>query len=139
LIDVVVRIALFSPRKLPMPGPLPIIINPDVAPTEITGTCTGSVWTGSYSFTPPDDSQETSFQQAAFLPPCSNTSSPGLTNTSITAASGSTSLETGYTGAWVCPAYFFPDDAELAFIVRQPIGGWPTGGIMVTIVLTYPD
>jgi hypothetical protein len=122
-----------------MPVPPPININPNIPPTEITGTCTDNVWTGSFSFTPPDDSQATSFQQAAFLPPCGNTASPGLANTSITAAFGSTSLETGYTGAWACPAYFFPDDVELAFIVRQPIGGWPTGPIMVTIVLTYPD
>jgi hypothetical protein len=120
-----------------MPGPPPIHIDPTISPTEITGTCTGSVWIGSYTFTPPDDTSGTSFQQAAFLPPCGNTTSPGLANTSITAASESTSLETSYTGAWASPAYFFPDDVELAFIVRQPIGGWPTSGIKVTITLTY--
>jgi hypothetical protein len=120
-----------------MPTPPPINIDPSIPPTEITGTCTGSVWSGNYTISAPDSSQLTSFQQPAFLPPCGNTSSPGLSNTSITATSGGASLETDYTGAWKYPAYFIPADVEMALIIKKPAGGWPMGGIVITITLTY--
>jgi hypothetical protein len=120
-----------------MPTPPPINIDPNIPPTEITGTCTDNVWSGNYSISTPDDSQATSFQQPAFLPPCGNTTSPGLANISITATGGGSSLDTGYTGAWAFPAFFIPADVEMAFIIKKPPGGWPMNGILITITLTY--
>jgi hypothetical protein len=119
---------------------LSIDIDPNLSPTQITGSCTGTKWTGSYSIPTPSSSQSTSFQQVAFAPPCGNTASPGLSGTTITAVGGGISpstLQTEYTGAWAYPAYFFPSDVEMAFIVKQPSTGWPMNGIILTIVLTY--
>jgi hypothetical protein len=100
----------------------------------------GNVWSGSLSISTPTDSGD-HFVQVYFPPPFDDSNEADFT-VSITAVSGGISpstLQTEYTGGggWVSDSSSHPGNVEMAFIVKRPTGGWPMGGILLTITLTY--